>query len=413
MIPLFCDPTSAPSLKVRLPVPTTFFPQREDGASKWWRRSLAGIVRWTLMGLTGPTLCLPAQALPEGGQVTAGQAQIQQTSPNHLTIQQSSDRAVINWSSFSIAQPEQVTFQQPSSSAATLNRVTGNFRSEIAGRLTANGQIMLVNPNGILFTPTAQVNVGSLLATTLDITDTDFMANMLRLHQVPGKPLATVENQGLITVQDGGFAALVAPGVRNSGVINAIGGSIALASGTAATLDFYGDGMLQVAVDGAVADQVVGADGQSLSSLITNTGTLRANGGVVTLTARAAANAVNSVINMEGIIEARSIDNRNGVIVLDGGDTGKVSVTGLLDASGTQPGETGGTVNVLGYDIALWDGTQINVSGDRGGGTALIGGDFKGQGSLPKAQFTTASEGVIVNANALTLGDGGDRCILV
>ena len=360
------------------------------------------------MGLTGAALwVLPAQALPQNGQVSAGSAAIQPVGTHQLDILQSSDRAVINWNSFSIAQPERVNFQQPSVNAVTLNRVTGNLTSEIAGQLTANGQIMLINPNGILFTPTAQVNVGSLLATTLDIADSDFMVNQLKFHQIPNQPLATVENQGTISVAEGGFAALVAPGLSNNGVINALGGTIALASGTAVTLDFYGDGLLSIAVDEAVAQQLLETNGQSLLSLIDNAGTLNADGGMVRLTARTAANLVNSVINMDGVIQARAIDNENGTIVLDGGNQGTVSVAGVLDAAGVESGQTGGTVQVLGHQIAMVGDALIDVSGDVGGGIALVGGNFQGQGPLPPALVTTAGEDVVINADALTLGNGG------
>ncbi|MEN9215462.1 MAG: filamentous hemagglutinin N-terminal domain-containing protein, partial [Gloeomargarita sp. DG_1_6_bins_138] len=113
-------------------------------------------------------------ALPQGGQVTHGSATIQQVGETKLNINQSSDRAVINWNSFSIAPQEWVNFQQPSSTSATLNRVTGSTPSSIAGRLTANGQVFLINPNGIAFLPTAQVDVAGLVASTLNIKDSDF-----------------------------------------------------------------------------------------------------------------------------------------------------------------------------------------------------------------------------------------------
>jgi len=202
-------------------------------------------------------LCqMPGMALPQGGEVTQGQAVIQQESATKLNINQSTDRAVINWNSFSIGAPEWVNFQQPSSTSATLNRVTGNTPSSIAGKLTANGQIFLINPNGIMFLPTARVDVAGLVASTLNIQDSDFMRGVLRFEQMPGKPPASVVNQGLITVKEAGFAALVAPAVQNSGVISARLGKVVLASGTTVSLDFYGDGLLSVTVDPQLAGQI-------------------------------------------------------------------------------------------------------------------------------------------------------------
>jgi len=224
-------------------------------------------------------------ALPQGGVVTQGQAVIQQENATKLNINQSSDRAVINWNSFSIGAPEWVNFQQPSSTSATLNRVTGNTPSSIAGKLTANGQIFLINPNGIAFLPTARVDVAGLVASTLNIKDSDFMQGILRFEQMPGKPPASVVNQGLITVKEAGFAALVAPAVQNSGVISARLGKVVLASGTTVSLDFYGDGLLSVTVDPQLAGQITDIYGNKLSSLIDNQGTITAPGGIVTLTA--------------------------------------------------------------------------------------------------------------------------------
>jgi filamentous hemagglutinin family protein len=348
-----------------------------------------------------------AVALPQNGQVLAGEAQINQVSPGQLNIRQSSNRAVINWNSFSIDVPEQVNFVQPSASSATLNRVTGNSPSTIAGKIDANGQVMLVNPNGILFTPTAQINVAGLLATTLDIKDSDFMQGNLRLQQVLGQPLSTVENQGQITVKDGGYAGLVAPAVANSGVIQAKLGKVILAAGTQATLDFFGDGLISLAVDPQLAQQVIGADGTPLKSLITQSGTINADGGSVVLSARAGAAMVDQVINMSGAILAQSVEKKNGTIILSGGDTGTVSVSGKLDISGTDKGETSGTVQVLGSKVGLFDQAEILASGDVGGGIVLIGGDYKGQGAVPNAQMAYFSPEAIISADALTQGNGG------
>jgi filamentous hemagglutinin family protein len=303
----------------------------------------------------------PALALPQNGQVQAGQATIQQPNSQQLTIQQQSDRAVIDWQSFNIGAQEQVQINQPDVNAALLNRVTGATPSSIAGTLRANGQVMLVNPNGVVFTPTAVVGVGGLLATTLNISNRDFMAGKLNLYQEPGLPLGTVENQGSITVAEGGLAALVAPHVRNSGVIHARLGQVVLAAGTQATLDFYGDGLIAIAVPDDVAARL-GID---------QTGSLQADGGWVAISAATGASLLESVVNTDGIVRARAVENRNGTIVLSGGD---VTVAGTVDASGTNPGEAGGTVTIDGGQVQLPSGL-IDVSGQAGGGSLLVYAD--------------------------------------
>ncbi|WP_157776189.1 two-partner secretion domain-containing protein [Gloeomargarita lithophora] len=339
---------------------------------------------------------------------------IQQESATKLNINQSTDRAVINWNSFSIGAPEWVNFQQPSSTSATLNRVTGNTPSSIAGKLTANGQIFLINPNGIMFLPTARVDVAGLVASTLNIKDSDFMRGVLRFEQMSGKAPASVVNQGLITVKEAGFAALVAPAVQNSGVISARLGKVVLASGTTVSLDFYGDGLLSVTVDPKLAGQITDIYGNKLNSLIDNQGNITAPGGIVTLTAQAAGQIVDSVINTSGIIEAKYAENRNGVIVLSGGSQGIVAVNGELNVSG----ERGGKVEITGENVGLFGAAKIDASGDKAGGLILIGGDYLG-GRADKqridpslnAQNTFVSSQSILTADARIAGNGGEVII--
>lgn len=177
-------------------------------------------------------LLLPAlaAALPGDGQVVGGHATIQHTNPSTLDIHQSTDKAIINWQSFSIGQHESVRFAQPSVNSIALNRVIGVDPSVILGQLQANGRIFLINPNGILFGAGAQINVGGLLATTFQIRDEDFMAGHFLFAQDPLKGLRSVINHGTIRVSDHGFVFLVAPGVANDGLIVANLGKAVLGS---------------------------------------------------------------------------------------------------------------------------------------------------------------------------------------
>ena len=151
------------------------------------------------------------------------------------------------------------------------------------------------------------VNTAGFLATTNDIKNDDFMAGRYNFN-IPGRPDASVVNLGTITATNGGFAALVAPGVRNSGTITAKFGKVALASGNGFSLDFYGDSLITLGVSDSIAGSVKDvATGETLKSLVTNDGKLKANGGRVELTAVSARQVVDSVINTSGVIEARSI----------------------------------------------------------------------------------------------------------
>ena len=204
--------------------------------------------------------------------------------------------------------------------------------------------------------------------------------------QIPGRPDASIVNMGTITATSGGFAALVAPGVRNSGTITATLGTVALASGNTFTLDFYGDKLITLGVGDQIAGKVKDvATGQTLKSLVTNEGKLRANGGRVELTAAAARQVVDLVINTSGVIEANSVGSSNGQIVLARGDRRDQAGAGAADAdraaspARSRPpaskGHQGRHDHRHRREHRGRDAT-IDASGRAGGGKVLIGGDW-------------------------------------
>ena len=333
-------------------------------------------------------------ALPVGGTVAAGTSSIS-SGTNNVTITQSTQNTVINWQSFNIGQSESVNFVQPNSWSVALNRVVGADPSNILGNLSANGKVFLVNPNGILFGKGAQVNVGGLVASTLNITDTDFMSGN---YVFSGTGNGTVLNQATInTNADGGYVALLGANVGNDGIIAAKLGTVILAAGNAITLDVVGDGLLNVTVNqGAV------------NALVQNSGLIQADGGLVLLTAQSAGNLLLTVVNNSGVIQAQSIQNINGTIkLLADMQSGTVIVGGTLDASGSGTGQTGGNVTVTGQQVGLFSG-HINISGDSGGGTAFIGGDLHGANiAIPNASASYVSADSTINADAVTKGNGG------
>ena len=159
-------------------------------------------------------------ANPNGGSVVEGRATIS-SNGNRLNIDQSSHKAVIDWKSFNISKSEHTHFNQPSSSSISLNRVIGKQLSNIDGGLSANGQIFLLNPNGIIFGANAQVEVGGLVATTKELRNDDFMRGYYHFNQKPDNQNSIVNNLGQITVNDGGSVVLAASSVSNEGVIKA------------------------------------------------------------------------------------------------------------------------------------------------------------------------------------------------
>ena len=335
---------------------------------------------------------IAADTLPTGGQVGAGAASIS-TSGSKMQIDQATQRAILNWESFSIGSSAWVNFTQPGASAVALNRVVGNDPSHIFGRLTANGQVFLVNSAGVFFAPGASVDVGGLFATSLSINDHDFLAGRYQFFN-PGNA-GKVVNQGDIVTANG-YTALVGPQVRNDGVIAARKGSVVLAAADRVTLDMVGDGLISISVDRA-----------ALNASVINTGRIEADGGTVLLAARSANALLDTVINNSGIIRANSLRERNGEIVLDGGSAGVVANSGTLQAAGVDADTTGGTVKVLGHDVRLMAGARLDATGLAGGGTVLVGGNFQGRGPEANASRTYIDADASVIADAVTSGNGG------
>ncbi|HVV94236.1 MAG TPA: MBG domain-containing protein [Hyphomicrobiales bacterium] len=368
-----------------------------------------------------------AAELPGGASVVAGQVAIGNPSGDTLRIRQSSDSGIVNWNSFSIGAGDRVLIRQPSSDAALLNRVTGATPSTIAGQLKANGQVFLVNPNGIAITKSGVVQTGAFVGSSLDISDDDFMAG--KRGFAGNGHSAAVTNAGRITAAPDGYAALIGGRVANDGVIDVPLGKIGLGAGERATLDLSGDGFLQVALPSDTAGK---------GALIRERGQLRANGGRIEIQAATARDAARNAINLSGLAEARSVTGRPGAIVLGGGAGGKVRISGRLDVSaerrqhgvmplaqrrgrqGVHLGGSGGSITVTGAEIALHH-AHLDASGsfvpavlawpplpiDGGGGEVRIGGDEHGAGPLPNATTVTVDRASTIRADGLGVGNGG------
>lgn len=267
-----------------------------------------------------------AYALPEGGQVAAGQAAIT-TAGSTMTIAQQTAQAIINWQNFGIGSGEAVHINQPNSQAMLLNRVVGSNPSEIFGQLTANGQVILVNPNGVFFRPGSSVDVGGLTASTLNIANEDFLKGQLRFAGDSQNP---VINAGSITAQNG-YVNLLAKEVVNEGIIAAQTGSVNLAAGSGMSLDYNGDGKMTVAVtDGAY------------QSAVANKKLIQADGGLVVMTASGKDALMDSAVNNSGMIQANTLGEATGQISLTGDN---IATTGAISADGGSNGH-GGTLNI-------------------------------------------------------------------
>ncbi|MGK5058479.1 YDG domain-containing protein [Janthinobacterium sp. LB2P49] len=345
------------------------------GRGKGSRRKLAAAAAaMTALALGGPAL-----AAPTGGQVVAGTASISQQG-NSTTIRQSSQQAALNWSGFNVGANETVNFVQPSASALAVNRIFDSNGTQILGRVNANGQVYLINPNGVLFGRGAQVNVGGLVATTLDVDNASLGGSK---HAFGGNGSGRVVNESTLRANEGGYIALLGRQVSNQGSISARLGTVALGAGSAATLSFDGARLLQLQIDQS-----------TLNNLAENGGLIRADGGQVLMSAGARDSLLASVVNNTGVIEARSVEQHDGSIVLLGGmRAGTTRVAGTLDAS-APAGGNGGFIETSAAHVKIDDNVHISTAAPLGRtGTWLI----------DPVDFTIAATGGDLNGGTLSV----------
>ncbi|MBU4334929.1 MAG: filamentous hemagglutinin N-terminal domain-containing protein, partial [Candidatus Omnitrophica bacterium] len=332
-------------------------------------------------------MCYPniSFALPQGGVVVDGSATIDDSIANTLNINQETEKMIAEWQSFSIGQPETVNFYQPGASSVALNRVVGINPSQIFGALNANGQVFLVNASGIVFSPTATVDVNGLVASTLDISNADFMNGNYFFQGLGG----SVINQGRLSAP-GGYVALLGSSVKNTGLISADLGSVVLASGEAITLGLDAQNMITVVVDAATTQSLSGAEA------VLNAGTISAKGGKVILSAKALNGVFDNAINNIGVIEAGSLNSVNGQVVLEANQ--RVNVAGQINAQG-------GTVivNSEGADYSGIINAADGYYNANGGDTYITGGTYSGNQIWQDDLNVFLSGNITVNSGNVTI----------
>jgi filamentous hemagglutinin family protein len=327
--------------------------------------------------------------VPTGANVISGGITIEQQGTN-TDIYQNQEHGRINWNSFDHGSNAVTEFHQPSSDSWTVNKVVGNIGSArqtiIDGKIIANGNIGIIDQNGVLYGPNAVIDLNGAITTSGNLNESKFNeSGIAEITQVGAGGGIEIMNGAQISVGSAGLAAFVAPTVVNNGVINAKMGNVVMAAGEKVTLDLYGDGLVEVAVDGKLGD-----------ALLENKGTINAQGGTVQITAKAAKQAVDNIINVSGVVDVSSVTQKGGKIILAGGDAGVVNVSGKLEASGQNGG---GKVTVTGQNVAVENTTKINTNaGENGdGGDVFIYGNnfaiFSGEISARGGRYT---------------GDGGD-----
>ncbi len=335
-----------------------------------------------------------ASASPTQGVVTSGTAIISQ-SGNTTNINQSTQKASINWKDFSIKSNEVVNFNQPNQNSITLNRVVGNEKSVIDGALNANGQVWILNSNGILFNKNAKVNTAGLVATTKELSDKDFQAGN---YNFKGDSTNSVINLGTIEVTNNSYVVLASNEVKNSGTIKAIKGKVYLSGASEYTVNLNGNSIVDLVVSKGVLD-----------AMVENSGSIIANGGEIYLTTNAVNELLKGVVNNTGVIEANSLDDISGKVELVA-NNGDVINSGTIDVSSNSA--KAGKVIVTGKNTTITQTASIKADGKIGGGTIYVGGSWQNSDkSVSQATKTIVEKNAKITANATDNGDGGTIAI--
>ncbi|KRC03556.1 hypothetical protein ASE26_01605 [Duganella sp. Root198D2] len=331
-----------------------------------------------LLGLAVASCFGGALANPVAPQVATGQASFSQQG-NVFTVA-NTPNTIINWRSFSIGADEVTRFVQQGAGSKVLNRITGQDPSRILGSLQSNGQVYLLNPNGVLFGQGARIDVQGLVASSLALSDADFLAG--RLHFSGGTGAGKVEHQGQISTGQGGLVYLVAPQVENNGIIHAPGGAVMLAAGHSVQLVDGANPALQVVVSAP--------DDQAL-----NLGQVVAQGGRIGI--------FGALVNQRGTASADSaVRGAQGQVLL------RASGRTMVEGGSRTTARGGGEVAVLGPQVGLLGDARVDASGEEGGGSVLVGGDYRGANAqLPNARQVYVGKDVVLAADAGGSGQGG------
>ena len=308
------------------------------------------------------------EGLPMGPSVENGEVAVSHPDEHSLDVH-ASNSSVINWQSFNIAVGNAVNFIQPSATATALNNVIGGSISQIFGALNANGIVWLVNPAGINFGPTASINASSFLASTLQIATNNFLNQNYAFTRSP-EGNGYIVNKGEITADN---VTLMGDAVNNEGIIVAKLGKVTLASGEKMAVEMDSKGMISVAVEDPVTEAALDENGTPAESAVENSGSILADGGVVTLTTNVLEDIFQNAVNQEGLIQANQIEEKNGEIYVTAND--RVHVGGEVSA-------IGGTVTVNSEGITS-DGaiTAANSFIDAHGGDTFLSGSVVGNAS--------------------------------
>lgn len=352
--------------------------------------------------------------LPSGVQVVNGSASIVSNGPA-MAIS-NSPNTILDWQSFSIGASNSVHFQQESASSQVLNRVVGQDPSLLLGSLSSNGRVWLINPHGVLFGPGARVDVAGLVASTLTVSNADFLAGRGVFGGNTDIAGTQLLNQGQISTAFGGRVWLIGDSVRNEGLIQTPGGQILLAAGKSIELVDSATPNLVVRLTAPVNEVlnlgrlIATGPGSSIDlhgGIVNQQGIIRADSAGVDAAGRVVLRALGDIELSDGSHTSASAagSGTGGQVSIDS-TTGTTLVSG--DVSAASAHGQGGQVQLLGDRVGLYRQATVDASGASGGGTVMVGGDYQGQNPLlHNAQASYVGSEVKLRADATAHGDGG------
>ena len=339
-----------------------------------------------------------ALTLPTGGNVVTGSVSISQNNSGRMDVSQSSNQAIVNWDTFNVGSSASVHFNQPTSRSSILNNVLSG-QSIINGSIFSNGQLILVNPTGILTGPTSAIRSEGAILSTLNLTNQNYLN---KIYNFSASSNSNLLNEGKI---EGEYIALLSPSITNKGTITT-NVATSLAAGDDIRLSIGDSNLLTVSVNPS-----------KLKTLVKNEGNIKTQNGIVTLKTDVAQTVVDQVIKTENA-KANGLISENGIVKLitnsgtieakevkiDAGSKGASEISGNIN-SNSETGK-GGYIAVTAKEIDI-NAATISADGKTDGGKVLIGGDWQGSGDLLQATYLNIDSNSKITANALTSGSGG------
>ena len=336
--------------------------------------------------------------LPTGANVVSGQITINEE-PGKLTINQTTAKGIIEWKTFNLGSNASIFFNHSNASDSVLNQVLDFRQSTILGKIYSNGKLFINNPNGISLGAGASINAHSFVASAMKLANHDFLNRNYYFTQDKD---ASIENLGEIKAQ---YVALMAPNVKNKGVITSKNGATYLAASDDMILTINQDQTINVKVNPSKIKATASNEGMIISE--NGVVTIRADMAqdAIAATIKAPENQANSLVSKNGVIKL--VSNSGTIkarkVTLDAGERGAVVSSGSIDTSSSTA--NGGSIELIGKEVILKSGSVIQSTGVQQGGNIYIGNPTILKTTSINT-FVTMEQNTLINVSSLNESAG-------